>query len=105
MLDELAAVAVSIHIHSADPGAGDANAEGSPETIAWDAAAAGAVVPTANVSFTGLTASVDVLFFTLWDVTDTTRYAKGSIDTGDQAANAAGEYEITTATTLQITDS
>jgi hypothetical protein len=110
MLDALRATAVRIHLHSGDPGAG-ANSntsvlggDGAGKTVTWAAASAGEVALAGAELFTGLGASQSVTHYSIWNTGGTTRYGRASISAGDTAANAAGEFSLTTATKLVITD-
>jgi hypothetical protein len=110
MLDHLRGLAVRIHLHSADPGAGvNANAnvlpgQGAGKTVTWAAATAGEVALAGTELFTGLGASPNVTHYSIWNSADTVRYGRAAIATGDTQANAAGEFSLTVATKLVITD-
>ena len=104
MLDAL--TANRVRLHSGDPGAaGTANELGSLETATFDAASDGERALSANVEVTGLTASQSVTWFSVWNSTGPAFLGKGQIVSGDTQANAAGEFTLTTATKLQLTDS
>lgn len=107
MLDHLKTLTVRVSLHSADPGTTDDNevdgggyARGTPS---WGSASGGALALASNLAFS-TPASQTITWFALWNAAGDTRYGKGEITTGDTAANAAGEYELTTGTTLTITD-
>jgi len=105
MLDALTADLVQLH--SGDPGAaGTSNALGSKVASTFAAASGGARALSAQVDFTGLTASQSVTHFSVWK-NDTADVFEGSgqITTGDTAANSAGEFSLTTDTELTINDS
>lgn len=106
MLDALGAN--QVQLHNGDPGAaGTANRVGgvNGEAAATFAAASGGVrSPSANVEFTGLDANQPVTWFSVWNTTGPVFEGKGQITSGDVAANAAGEWTLTTATELRIND-
>lgn len=93
-----------IRLHSGDPGAaGTTNALGAGISAAtFSAASSGSRALASNVTVTGLAASQSVTHFSVWDAT--TFRGSGTIDSGDVTANAAGEYQLTTGTVVQITD-
>lgn len=105
MLDVLTADLVQLH--SGDPGAsGTSNALGSKVACTFSAASGGSRVLSAQVDFTGLTASQSVTHYSVWknDTADEFE-GKGAITTGDVAANADGEFSLGTSTALTISDS
>jgi hypothetical protein len=104
MLDSL--TPDEIQLHNGDPGAaGTANRVGAANGEAaatFAAAASGSRALNADVDFTGLTADQVVTWISVWE--GATFLGKAEILAGDVAANAAGEYTVTTATTLNIDD-
>jgi hypothetical protein len=92
-----------VSLHSGDPGTTGANiiAGGGKQAATFNAAASGERVLNADVAFSGLGASQAVTHFGVWlnagDV-----FKCGAALTGDQAANAAGEYTLK-GTTTKIT--
>ena len=103
MLDAL--TADRIRLHSGDPGAtGTSNAEGSLTAATFAAAASSARALSSAVNFTGLGANQSVTWFSVWDNNSGSPLflGRGEITSGDVAANAAGEYTLTTATELQL---
>jgi hypothetical protein len=104
MLDAL--TADRARLHSGDPGAaGTSNALGSLTASTFAAAASGERALSAPVAFTGLTALQPVTYYSVWKNTGTVFEAAAQITAGDVAANAAGEYTLTTAVKLDINDS
>ena len=95
-----------VRLHSGDPGgAGTSNALGSGVSAATFAAASGGVRALASdVDVTGLTALQSVTHFSVWSDTQATFRGSAAITTGDVAANAAGEYSLTTGTEVSVTD-
>lgn len=89
-----------VSLHSGDPGATGANliAGGGKVAATFNAAASGERALNADVAFTGLGASQAVTHFGVWlnagDV-----FKCGAALTGDQAANASGEYVLKGSTT------
>lgn len=84
-----------VSLHSAAP-----NATGSNETtaarrpIAWSAAVAGDITAS-NIAFTGVAANGPVTHLGYWSAaTGGTFYGFRAL-AGDQSANAAGEYTVT----------
>lgn len=89
-----------VSLHSGDPGTTGANliAGGGKLAATFNAAASGERVLNADVAFSGLGANQAVTHFGVWlnagDV-----FKCGAALTGDQAANAAGEYTLKGTTT------
>lgn len=106
MLDALTALVDGIGIHTGDPGTGaDNEVTGggyARQTPSFASASGGTVALAAAAEFTG-PASETATWYTLWDAS--VRMGKGQITTGDQAFNAAGEFNLTTGTALTIADS
>lgn len=103
MLDAL--TADRVRLHDGDPGAsGTANELGSLETAAFSAASGSERALDAPVEVTGLSANQSVTWFSVWNSSGPVFLGKGEITSGDTAANAAGEFTLTTATKLQLTD-
>jgi hypothetical protein len=96
-----------VRLHSGDPGAaGTDNALGAGlEAATFAAASAGERALSADVDVTGLAASQSVTWFSVWTNAGTVFRASGTISSGDVNANAAGEFSLTTATKVSITDS
>jgi hypothetical protein len=92
-----------VSLHSGDPGTTGANliAGGGKQAATFNAAASGERLLNADVAFSGLGAGQAVTHFGAWlnagDV-----FKCGAALTGDQAANAAGEYTLK-GTTTKIT--
>ena len=92
-----------VSLHSGDPGTDGSNyiAAGGKQAATFNAAGSGERVLNADVAFTGMTASQAVTYWGAWlnagDV-----FKCGGPLTGDQAANAAGEYTLV-GTTTKIT--
>jgi len=95
-----------VSLHNGDPGTTGANyiTAGGKLAATFDAGgtqAAGERRLTGDIAFTGLTANASVTHFGVWlnagDV-----FKCGTALTGDQTANAAGEYTLK-ATTTKIT--
>ena len=95
-----------LQLHNGDPGAaGTANRVGGAngeEAATFAAASNGERALSSNVDFTGLAASQTVTWFSVWG--GGTFLGKGQITSGDTAANAAGEFSLTTATKLVLQD-
>jgi len=95
-----------LQLHDGDPGAaGTANRVGGgngEEAATFAAASNGERALASNVDFTGLAASQTVTWFSVW--AGATFLGKGQITSGDTAANAAGEFSLTTATKLILQD-
>jgi hypothetical protein len=105
MLDAL--TADRARLHSGDPGAaGTSNALGTLTACTFAAAASGERALSAAVDFTGLTASQSVTWYSVWNNNGGTPIflGRGQITSGDVAANAAGEYRLTTACKLDLND-
>ncbi len=92
-----------LSLHSGDPGTTGANLIAAAGKLAatFNAAASRERVLNADVNFTGMSAAQAVTHFGVWlnagDV-----FKCGGTLTGDQAANAAGEYTVE-ATTTKLT--
>lgn len=87
-----------MQLHSGDPGAaGTANVTSAArQAVTWSAATAdGDFGLSASVNFTGVAASGATQYVSLWSAaTNGTHYGNFQL-TGDQTANAAGEYTVT----------
>jgi hypothetical protein len=91
-----------VSLHSADPGTTGANQVGTLQTATFNAAnGSGERLLNADVPFTGLSANQTVTYFGAW-LNSGTVFKCGGALTGDQAANAAGEYTLK-GTTTKIT--
>ncbi len=93
-----------VSLHSGDPGADGASyiSAGGRVAATFNAANASAErVLNADVNFTGLAANASVTHFGVW-LNAGTVYRCGAALTGDQTANAAGEYTLK-GTTTKIT--
>ena len=95
-----------IRLHSGDPGsAGTANTVDSAIAAATFAAASSASrALSSNVTVTGLAANQSVTFFSVWTNSGSVFRGSGAITAGDVTANAAGEFILTTATEVNLTD-
>ena len=97
-------LAAKVSLHSADPSTTGANyiSAGGKQAATFNAANGSAErVLNADVTFTGLAPSATVTYFGAWDSAGT-GFLCGAALTGDQAANAAGEYTLK-GTTTKIT--
>lgn len=106
MLDAL--TADRVQLHSGDPGgSGTSNQLGSKVAATFSAASGGERALASAVDFTGLTALQSVTYYSVWNHNGGSPVFHGSaqITSGDVAANAAGEYRLTTACKLDINDS
>lgn len=84
-----------VSLHNGDPGTTGANmiAGGGRQAAVFNAAANGERLLNADVPFTGLGASAPVTHFGVW-LNAGTVFKCGAALTGDQTANAAGEYTL-----------
>lgn len=89
-----------VSLHSADPGTDGANliAAAGKQNATFNAASSGARALNADVAFSGMTGSQTVTHFGVW-TSDGVTFKCGAALTGDQAANAAGEYTLKGTTT------
>lgn len=102
MLDQLGTLALRLALHTGDPGAADtADNEvtgGSPayarKAVAWNAAAAGAMAPTADVVF-DVPAGATVTWISGWNTAGTNRYFKKQVTS--EAFGAQGTYTVVAA--------
>jgi hypothetical protein len=90
---------VGAKLHTGDPGGSGTSNETSAarQAITWSAATAdGDFGLSAALNFTGVAASGAVQYLSLWSTSTTggTHYGNFAL-TGDQTANAAGEYTVT----------
>jgi Zn-dependent oligopeptidase len=94
----LRAAMTHMQLHSGDPGAaGTANVTSAArQPVTWSAATAdGDFGLSASVNFTGVAANGATTYVSLWSaITAGTWYGNFAL-TGDQTANAAGEYTVT----------
>ena len=97
-----------VQLHDGDPGAdGTGNVvAGTMKAAVFAAAGSGARALSADVEWTGLTPLQSITHFSVWEYNGGAPIFRGKDDiTGDQAANAAGEYTLKgTTTTLTLTD-
>jgi hypothetical protein len=95
-----------IRLHSGAPGAaGTDNALGAGLSVAaFDASSSASRALSSNVTVTGLAANQSVTFFSVWTNSGTVFRGSGAITAGDVTANAAGEFILTTATVVNLTD-
>ena len=94
----------AVSLHSGDPGTTGANyiSGGGKPTATFNAAdASGERLLSADKAFTGLGSGQAVTHFGVWTA-DGVTFKCGAALTGDQAANAAGEYTLK-GTTTKIT--
>jgi hypothetical protein len=105
MLDAL--VLDRIRLHSGAPGAaGTDNALGAGLSAATFAAASSSSrALSSNVTVTGLAANQSVTHFSVWTNSGSVFRGSGTISSGDVTANAAGDYVLTTGTTVNLNDS
>lgn len=83
-------------IHTATPdGTGSNESTAARQAITWVTASGGDMVATADLAFTGGTASGDALYVGLWSASTAGTFYGYFPLTGDQAFNAAGEYTLT----------
>jgi len=103
MLDAL--VIDRVQLHSGDPGAdGTGNVIADTKVAASFAAASNAErVLSADVDYTGLTPSQSITHVSFWKDAGTVYHGSKAL-TGDQAANASGEYKLKATTKLRLTD-
>jgi hypothetical protein len=93
----LRAAMTKMRLHAGDPGAaGTSNPTTSTvQSVTWSAATSnGDFGLSAAVNFTGVAANGATQWVSLWDTANTTWYGNFQL-TGDQTANAAGEYSVT----------
>lgn len=97
-----------VRLHSGLPGAAGTDNQIASTYVAatFAAAAASARALSAQIDYTGLTANQAITYFSVWEDNAGTPIFKGSgqITTGDVAANAAGQYSLTTSTQLTLSD-
>ena len=94
-----------VQLHSGDPGAdGTANVIAETKVAATFAAASNAErALSADVAYTGLTPSQSITHVSFWKDAGTVYHGSKPL-TGDQAANASGEYTLKATTKLTLTD-
>lgn len=88
-------------LHSGAPGAaGTTNVcSGSRQAVTWAAATAdGDFALASTLNFTGVAASGAVQYVSFWSAITTGTFYGSYALTGDQFANAAGEYSVTAIT-------
>jgi len=108
-VDAIAALALRVALHTGDPGGANGAANevtgGSPayarKAIAWNAAAAGAATPTANVVLD--VPATTVSWVSLWNTAGTVRYYKK--DVTDEVFAGQGTYTVLAAgTSIDLND-
>jgi hypothetical protein len=84
-----------LQIHTAEPNASGSNeAASARQVITWVTAANGDIVATVDLPFTGITASGAATHAGFWSALTTGTFYGWQVTTGDQTANAAGEYTV-----------
>ena len=95
-------------LHNGDPGAaGTANRVGGANgeaAVTFASADGGERAVQSAVDFTGLDGDQSVTWVSFWNTSGSVFQGKAQVTSGDVAANAAGEWTLTTATKLTITD-
>lgn len=86
-----------MQLHSADPGATGLNAVGSRVAVNGTVDGDGDIT-WSNVAFTGLTANQAVSHVGYWSAATAGTFYGAAALSGDLAANAAGEYTVTSVT-------
>jgi hypothetical protein len=92
-----------VSLHSGDPGTTGANyiTAAGRQAATFAAASSGERLMSGDVAFTGMSAGQTVTHWGAW-LNSGTVFRCGNVVTGDQAANAAGEYTLK-GTTTKIT--
>lgn len=95
--DAIRAAVTKLHLHSGDPGGSgtsNRNAAGT-QSVTWSAATAdGDFGLSTAVNFTGVAANGACTYVSLWNTAENVWYGNYALS-GDQTANAAGEYSLT----------
>lgn len=104
-LDAIAALVDEVSIHTADPGSGaDNEVSGggySRQSASFAAADGNSMALASTLEFDGPN-NEDATWFAIWG-SGPTRLGKGQIS-GDTAFNAEGRFDLTTGTTVTLTD-
>lgn len=87
-----------LSLHSADPGTTGASLVGTRQLASFPAASGSGDATVTNKNFTGLAANQAVTYVGLWDAASAGNFLGGFALTGDQSANAAGAYTVTSLT-------
>lgn len=83
-------------LHTAEPNASGSNqSSAGRQAITWVTAANGDMVATVDLNFTGATASGAITHVGFWSASSAGTFYGWIALTGDQTANAAGEYTLT----------
>ena len=88
---------ISLHTTGAVSSSTDESTAGRV-AASWGAATSGGIITATNIAFTGGAASGPVVRVGYWSLASAGTYGGGSLLTGDQAFNAAGEYTVTSIT-------
>lgn len=98
MLDALAAVALRVSIHTADPGAAGTNAEVTGGTYARQAvtwnAASGGNLDSSNQPVFNIPSGNTITHFGLWNTAGTTHYGSNALS-ASEAFSSDGTYTLT----------
>jgi len=94
----IAAATTHLQLHSAAPANGVGDEDGSRTAASFNTDGAGKVQMESSVEFTGLTASGAVTYVSAWSAASGGTFLGQYALTGDQAANAAGQYTLDTIT-------
>jgi len=92
----IAAATTHLQLHSAAPTAGVGHEAGSRAAATFTTDGAGKVELSTAVAFTGLTASGAITYVSKWSAASSGTFLGQYALTGDQAANAAGQYTLDT---------
>lgn len=95
--DALRGALGKMRLHSGDPGAAGTSNEttATAQSVSWSAATNdGDFGLSATINFTGVAANGACQYVSLWNSANTTWYGNFQLS-GDQTANAAGEYSVT----------
>ncbi len=97
----------AIRLHSGAPGASGADIQlgAGLSAATFAAASSSSRALSSNVTVTGLSANQSVTYFSVWTTSGAVFRGSGTISSGDVTANVAGEYILTTGTTVNLNDS
>lgn len=96
--DAIAAAYPYLSLHTTGPVTSSADESTAARVAASWTAASGGDISASNIDFTGGASSGAVVRVGYWSALSGGTYGGGSLLTGDQAFNAAGEYTVTSIT-------
>lgn len=101
MADHLGTLVTHVSLHTADPGtSGTSEDTAGRQAVTWTAAATGDIAATADLVFTGGTASGPVTHVGFWSASTAGTFYGSAPLTGDATFSSTGDYTVTALSVL-----